>query len=349
MKSQEEPVISVVVPTRDRAHRLQALVAALSNQDLGLPYEVIFVDDASTDDTVSELSRLAVASRVPLGVLSLPVHAGPAAARNLGWLHAKAPLIAFTDDDCAPQPGWLRALVSALRDNDFAQGRTRPAPDDTGPLGPFDRTVSVGGENGFYETCNMGYRRALLERLGGFDEGFRRAAGEDTDLGCRARTIDTRFTFVPTAVVHHDIVRPGVAGYLRNTRRWAGVVRVVRLHPEMKRFFSRGPFWLMSHNLAILAGLGITSALVLISVTPAAAAALMLCLPYVWYRPRLQPPHQGRATRSISLAGVFLGDLAEAGVHVVSMLRFRPPRLVPRTTAGESPRAPLSMDEGSSR
>ena len=68
------------------------------------------VDDGSTDDTAE------VVGRYPGVRLLSQANAGPAAARNLGAAEAKAPIILFTDDDCAPMPGWLDAMLGPFKD-----------------------------------------------------------------------------------------------------------------------------------------------------------------------------------------------------------------------------------------
>src|SRR5438093_9901845 len=108
--SASTPIVSVVVPTRQRAPLLSRLVAALEVQaDVGA-FEVIVVDDASADGTGTALERLASAASIPVRAVRLAARRGPAGARNVGWRLARAPLVAFTDDDCVPQPGWLAAL-----------------------------------------------------------------------------------------------------------------------------------------------------------------------------------------------------------------------------------------------
>src|SRR5687767_8588263 len=100
-------VISVVVATHQRRHLLPRLLGALDAQREVGPFEVIIVDDGSTDGTWEELVRLGVDARFPLRVERLENNCGPAVARNVGWRRAEGQLIAFTDDDCVPQPGWL--------------------------------------------------------------------------------------------------------------------------------------------------------------------------------------------------------------------------------------------------
>ena len=102
------PEISVVVSTRDREQRLRALLGALSRQTLEPDrFEVIVVDNGSEDGTARALDALAGDCRYPLTVVRRSRGDGPAPARNEGWRSARAPLVAFTDDDCEPAPGWL--------------------------------------------------------------------------------------------------------------------------------------------------------------------------------------------------------------------------------------------------
>src|SRR4051794_38960457 len=94
------PEVTVVIPTRDRAARLVAALEALRGQTLEPErFETLVVDDGSSDDTGEALAGLTGDGRLIVRVLTLPGD-GPAAARNAGWRAARAPLVAFTDDDC---------------------------------------------------------------------------------------------------------------------------------------------------------------------------------------------------------------------------------------------------------
>jgi hypothetical protein len=218
----------------------------------------------------------------------------------------------------------IRAMLAALADHSFVQGRTQPDPSQVSRAGPFSRTVDVGGENGFYETCNIAYRRDVLEHLGGFDETFPLAAGEDTDLGCRARARSFPFAFAPDALVYHDVVDQGVAGYVRNTKRWAGVVRVVRRHPDLRRFFLRGPFWLPAQYLVAVAAAGFAVAAAIRRQPAAAVAGLTGALPYIVYRVLIEPLAAGWS-RVATVPVAFIADVAEVVTHVRALLRHRSP------------------------
>src|SRR2546430_13920788 len=105
----ESPAASVVVATHQRAHLLPRLIKALEDQEAAPAFEVIVVDDSSTDGTWDVLVGLASSSTVRLRPLQTLRNSGPAAARNLGWRSAAGRVVAFTDDDCVPRPGWLAA------------------------------------------------------------------------------------------------------------------------------------------------------------------------------------------------------------------------------------------------
>jgi glycosyltransferase involved in cell wall biosynthesis len=250
--------VAVVVATRDRAPRLRRLLDALAAQDLAEPFEVVIVDDGSTDGTAAVL---AAEQRFPLRGVHRDAAGGPAAARNDGWRAAEARLVAFTDDDCVPTPGWLRALVAAARaDEDVvAQGPVAPDPAEADREGPYTRTLRVERGNAWFPTANMLYPRALLERLDGFDAAGFPVAGEDTDLAWRAHEDGARLVFVPEALVHHAVNELGPAGKLRVAARWTELPALVGRHPGLREraALTRGVFWKPEHELLLRALVGL--------------------------------------------------------------------------------------------
>lgn len=317
------PSISVVVATYRRSHLLDRLVSAVAEQaDVGV-VELVVVDDASPDETAATLLRLRARTDVDLLALRLPRNAGPATARNAGWRAARGELIAFTDDDCVPQPGWLAALASALSGADVAQGRTMPNPDQAANVGPFSRTLEVTEENGWYQTCNIAYRRDLLERLGGFDEEFPDAAGEDTDLAWRARDAGARISFVPEALVFHDVRPSRFLVSLRDTRRWRSAVLAVKKHPSLRTRFHRPYIWRASHPPAMVAGLGLALAFFPGGPRWRKLLALGLVLPYVRFRTTRAPLPGSPRRRVAAIPFSLVVDLAEVGVLVRASARQR--------------------------
>ena len=271
-----EPAVTVVVPTRDRAERLGALLHSLAAQTLGAErFEVVVVDDGSRDGTPALLERAAAAGELALRRVRRDRPGGPTAARNSGWPLARADLVAFVDDDCEADPRWLeRGLASWGGDPATAvQGRVDPIARELERQGPFSRTIVVHAAGPFYETCNMFYPRALLERLGGFDERFPHG-GEDTDLGWRALEAGARVRYADDARVYHAVADLGPLGRLRVATRWAETAPILRRHPGLRRAVLRhGVFWKPSHALLLEAGFSLALA-------RRFPPALLLALPY---------------------------------------------------------------------
>jgi GT2 family glycosyltransferase len=230
------PSLSVVVVTRDRAARLRAFLASLWRQTLPADrFEVVVVDDASTDGTQALVEG--EAPQTPFSLRFVPVAGRPGmgALRNAGWRAAAGELVAFADDDCEAEPGWLEALDAAAREHPGAgvQGRTTPIPRELDRLGPLARTKWIETAGPWYQTCNIAYPRELLEQLGGFDPALR-VAGEDTDLGWRAREAGAAITYEPRAHVRHAVEAIGVRGWLAIARRERVLVPVFARHPALR-------------------------------------------------------------------------------------------------------------------
>lgn len=240
------PVVSVVVTARDAAGTLGTLLDALAAQDVDPRPEVVVVDDGSSDGTG------ALAERHPLGprVLRMEGGAGAGAGRNHGARAARGAVLAFTDADCAPTPGWLRAALGALEHADVAQGRVLPDP--AAEPGPWDRSLVVLREHGLYETANLLVRREWFERVGGFDEWLRvggRPFAEDVWLGWRLRRAGARTAFAPDALVHHAVFAESARDRVRERRRDGLFADLARRVPELRPIFFHRRFFLSPVSL----------------------------------------------------------------------------------------------------
>jgi HAD superfamily hydrolase (TIGR01662 family) len=176
----------VVIPTAGRP-ALAALLPALAAGDGPLPDRVLLVDDRRDRSTPLAAPRHLGPLLGRVSVLPGPGR-GPAAARNVGWRAARAPWVAFLDDDVIPCPGWRAALAAdldGLGDRVAgSQGQIRvPLPRDRRPT-DWERNVA-GLERARWATADLAYRRDALAAVGGFDERFPRAYREDADLGLR--------------------------------------------------------------------------------------------------------------------------------------------------------------------
>jgi glycosyltransferase involved in cell wall biosynthesis len=258
---EQHVLVSVVVATHNRVECVRRLLDSLAAQTIPAgAFEVIVVDDGSSDGTDQ---MLAEAARAPLGLRTIrrTVSAGPAAARNDGWRAARAALIAFTDDDCEAAPEWLAEGLRSCQAHPGAvvQGRVDPMPAEAHHESPFTRTLRVHGDGPYYQTCNIFYPRALLERLGGFDaQTYPVPGGEDTDLAWRAIEAGAPTAYADRAQVFHAVARIGARGRLRVASRWSRTLQVYRRHPGAReRVFTRGVFWKPWHYTFVRATLAL--------------------------------------------------------------------------------------------
>jgi glycosyltransferase involved in cell wall biosynthesis len=317
----DEPRASVVVATRDRAASLARLLDALERQTVPRDaFEIVIVDDGSRDQTPALLERHRARADGAFTALRHPDSQGPAAARNLGWRSARGRVVAFTDDDCLPAPAWLAEGLAAVDSGAaIVMGRTIAEPGAPGLGEPFSRAMVVDHEDGRYPTCNVFYLRSALEEVGGFDESFRYACGEDTDLAWRAKAAGYPSTFAAAAVVEHAVRPPDFFLFLRERRRFAEQILVVRRHPELRRLFYRRWFYRRSHVHSL-------ASVVLALGAAATTPWLLAALPLVWTH-RLKGAELGRgpATRARHVAQILVADLWELAVFAAVSVRYRTP------------------------
>lgn len=215
--------ISVVIPTYNRIEKLRHCLESVRDQDFKGEYEVIVVED-----DVSQSSRVVVTD---VGKLSKKAtfryfsqdHKGPAAARNFGVKEAKADIIAFTDDDCVVPKNWLTSLTLGFEQYKSAGGvgGFMEAPDDELKTNPYARyesyvTHKVYGAGakevlGGFEvptggTNNIAFKKSVIQEVGGFDETFPVAAGEDADLKLRVVRAGYKILYVPIKVEHYHVL-----------------------------------------------------------------------------------------------------------------------------------------------
>ena len=192
----------MIVPVRNGAASLPALLSSLSAQTLaGDRFEVVVVDNASSDGTAE------IAGRHGARVAREPV-ANRALARNAGAAVAASRLLAFTDGDCVADPGWLEALLAASATAPLVAGEVklrvgwRPnAIERFEALWRFGQSAWV-ERDGWAATANLLVHADAFEAIGGFDGSWRHL-GEDADLCLRAGAAGYGLRFCPDAVVHH--------------------------------------------------------------------------------------------------------------------------------------------------
>jgi GT2 family glycosyltransferase len=313
------PDVAVVISTRNRATRLPRLASALDAQTLARDrFEVVIVDDASTDGTRVLLDDLSETASIPLRVIHRTCRGGAAAGRNDGWRSTRARFVAFTDDDCVPAADWLKAGLDAFeRGAGVVVGRTEPPSDQIGLAArPFSLVLNVTSTQ-FLETCNVFYRRRDLERVGGLDERFRRPSGEDTDLGLRVLALGHAAVFADKAVVRHDVRTRTALEAVRESFRWRDLPLVVRGRPWVRRrLLHRWVFWKPSHPPVIAALAGLILGL-------RWRPALLLVVPWVGHRWRVDPACPDAGRRLATIPAAFAVDVSEVVTLAWGSVRHR--------------------------
>jgi GT2 family glycosyltransferase len=316
------PVVAVVVSTYQRRSRLRDLLAALERQDFDQPFEVVIIDDGSTDGTAEKLRSLSASTMLDLHTISLSRNSGSAAARNAGWRASRAPLLAFTDDDCLPQPRWLSDLVARFSDADIVQGRVEPNPAQLGRLGPFSHTMRVTAVTGFFETCNIAYRRSILDRCKGFDTAFTTAYGEDADLGVRALDQGARVGYAEGALVYHEVTASSFWRHVRAMKRLDGAARALKHYPQFRRYLHRQLYFRQAHEPALVAAAGLIVAVLPVGSTTR-KLALAAVIPYLWHRGMVEPLPGPRSASLAAIPLAFVADCVEMAYLAKAGLRHR--------------------------
>jgi glycosyltransferase involved in cell wall biosynthesis len=208
-------VLTVVIPTHNKRKDSERCIQALVQQDFPHGnFEIVVVDDGSSDDTPDHLPTIETYS-VPFTYCRLEGE-GPACARNEGIRNAKAPIIAFIDDDAIPQPGYLNAIYAPFANKKVVgvEGKVVPVQcEDMGLLGMSPRNL----EGGVYLTCNIAFRTEALKEIGGLDESFPYPAFEDVDL-VEAIKPYGEIVWQPKAEVHHPCRRWSLQRAIREIR-----------------------------------------------------------------------------------------------------------------------------------
>jgi len=220
--------VTVVIATRDRPSDVAACLRALQRQDRAVAFDVIVVDDGS-DPAVCVPAH----DHVHISLLRTP-GIGPGQARNAGVAAATSDVILFTDDDVVVDPTWVSRAVAWLEAHPGAagvEGVVRSRPWD--PL--YESSIETSGA-GHRWTCNVAYRRSVLDAVGGFSAGFPAAHGEDRDLGLRVAALGP-IGFDPAMVVTHSPRAVSARQMIRRGRLVASDIELERRHPGV---FPRG-------------------------------------------------------------------------------------------------------------
>jgi GT2 family glycosyltransferase len=228
--------LSVVIPTYNQADLLKESLRSLVDQMLSHgSYEIVVVDDGSTDHTATVLREFGP----PVRVVRLPTNRGRSAARNAGIRAAAAPLVALVDSDIIVRRDFLASHLEAHKRHGngiLSRGPVIDVPDLA--TARDDKIPKLVSSPAYLTTANAALAKDALLRAGLFDEHFPGYGWEDFDLGLRLRRLGLRRVFCPQAVAFHvapldywDDV-PGLL--LKEEARAKSAVYFYRKHPTLE-------------------------------------------------------------------------------------------------------------------
>jgi glycosyltransferase involved in cell wall biosynthesis len=206
-------------------------------------FEIIVIDNASKDGT-EKMMQLFLEQTPDTLRYYRKKGEGPGPARNLGLSKARGSIIAFTEDDCVADTDWIKNGVAKIGNGvGLVQGKTVPNPHQ--PKTKLSHSIEVFWESGFYQTCNMFYRKDVLDLVGGSSTDFSgsswfgllKIGGEDTDLAWRVKKKGWKSVFADDAVIYHHIFDLSPWKALFRQYQFIGVIafpRIIKRHPELR-------------------------------------------------------------------------------------------------------------------
>jgi glycosyltransferase involved in cell wall biosynthesis len=248
---------SIIVPAYNAADWLPRCLAALQDQSIErADYEIIVVDDGSTDQTAATAERMLDQRH---GHVIRAVHGGPAQARNIGARAALGNIILFTDADCEPAHDWLACMLAPFRDTQVSGAKGVYRTRQRSLVARFvqqeyqDKYDHMQNQRSidFVDTYAAAYRRDIFMSSGGFDAAF--IVDEDQELSFRLTASGRHLVFVPEAIVHHHHVT-SLRRYMRRKFQigyWK--VLVLKRHPDKALGDSHTP-QVIKLQLGLLAG-----------------------------------------------------------------------------------------------
>lgn len=236
----EKTMISVVVPTFNRPALVLRCLQHLIRQDIPASlFEIIIVHDGpglASREAVECFLSSSASIYSPVQYYEQPFRAGPAAARNFGCRMAKGHLIAFTDDDCLPQPGWLKAFLEAAEKNiteEIAFTGRLQVPVSSLPTDHEKNTQRL--ETSTFIMANCCCTKKAFGKVRGFDERFTTAWREDSDLEFSFRKLHIPIVRVPGAIVVHPVRKASWGVSLREQKKSAFNALLYKKHPRLYR------------------------------------------------------------------------------------------------------------------
>ncbi len=260
----ESPLISLVICTRNRCEQLRACLEYIDRIETSCAWELIVVDNGSTDDTGAMLAAYAAKAPTPTTILYEETP-GKGRGLNRALPVARGELIAFSDDDCYLAPDFIDRIQPAFDDPRIGFVGCRielfdPADYPTmiyTSRDPFVLEARSFVQPGRFPGAGMTFRRCVLDEIGGFDPdwgpGARFWAGEDPEIQARASFAGWWGAYVPEAVIahHHRRKAKDVPPLRRNYSMGTGAYMAkFVLTRETRPIYLRNWYWTFRRTLA---------------------------------------------------------------------------------------------------
>ncbi|HLC79221.1 MAG TPA: glycosyltransferase [archaeon] len=195
---------SIIIPAYNSQKTIKGCIEALQNQIFDGDYEIIVVDDGSTDET----AKIAKSSGAKVILQS---NSGPAKARNAGARKAKCKIFVFTDSDCIAQKNWLSEMLSPFKDPKVVGVQGAYKTEQKSLLARFSQIeieeryelMKKADQLDWIGSYSAAYRKEDFFEAGGFDESFPKASGEDPELSYKISKKGKKLVFNPNAIVLH--------------------------------------------------------------------------------------------------------------------------------------------------
>lgn len=245
---------SIIIPTYNNFTELRECLDAISNQTISKNnFEVIVVDDGSQE--TSSANSIPPHIQFPIRYFYQD-HKGPATARNLGIKEAKGDIILLLDDDSLPTDNWLDRVIFAwdnFSDSDGIGGYIKRRENDTiccrvnSDLYNWFLNQNSDGRNcSFLVSCNAGYKKAILNKVGNFDESFKKASAEERDLNIRISTLGGKLRLMKDILVYHDRGLTFFSFAKKHYNFGKAAFTIYSRHPDLKHFSAKSYFNLYS-------------------------------------------------------------------------------------------------------
>lgn len=323
--------VSIIIPTYNRKDLLKDAIESLLNQTHPKDkYEVIVVDDGSTDGTEGIVKKLAEKTTCNLRYFK-QTNKGPATARNTGIKNAVGEIIGFTDDDCTASDTWIENAVHCFNAKTIVgvQGSTLPQKEFKKPFtitGSFC-TIEVTEESWYYPTCNMFYRLDALTKVGGFKEVYTLAGSEDTDLAWRVKEQGGKIVFCGDVIVHHAIIYRSHLERLKRFKRYKFDPLLFRDHPNLRKKLKFGFLYSKSDIYPIFIVLAVIAAALNMFVVPIInivySFILIASLLYVWSHVVVDYNFKIYPLRILAFPMFFISDFVTIYYRIYGSVKYK--------------------------